>query len=368
MQDLIKSVQSVLKEPLHEDAVAYVRAGRFNQKESTDETIDEAVEIKYDRYVRVHGKKPKVTGRAPFMFTSKATGGVSYNDKSEVLMVPSTTADDAKKQAKAWGKKHGHSAVYFMESLDKVVEEVAGLNENKVTIRESVLSKLEKDFGKIKPGRNSLGGLPVDIDDQNPEEDGLVVEPVDRDALNDLKSVLRRKGYKVKVVKNKYLNIKEDHAGLNENFTRVPKKIIGNDLFTAKTNLDTVFDWLRNGNDYNTLTRNTVRDIIKSLQTLDRSAKTFGNVDDVPTEFMSESVQIKNNTTTTDFVKVLRSIAKDDLDARVFLTKLADRIEQSHPQRVSHSDILKLKREPAFRNLWDDNTLDFVLISSGFNK
>jgi hypothetical protein len=178
--------------------------------------LGEAVNVSYDRYVRVHGKKPKVSGRAPFMFTSKSMGAVSFDDDTEVLMTPTMTAADAQKLAKEWGKKHGHRTVYFMESLEKSIEDL-----------------------KKKP---------------NDEEE------------------------------------------------------------------------------------------------------------------LKESVKIKNNTKSSDFIKILRAIAKDDLDARQFLNKLADHIKKSYSNTISDKDIQSLKRIPALQRLWDDDTLDYVLISSGLDK
>ncbi len=183
-------------------------------RENTE--LDEAVNVSYDRYVRVHGKKPKVSGRAPFMFTSKSMGAVSFDDDTEVLMTPTMTAADAQKLAKEWGKKHGHRTVYFMESLEKSIEDL-----------------------KKKP---------------NDEEE------------------------------------------------------------------------------------------------------------------LKESVKIKNNTKSSDFIKILRAIAKDDLDARQFLNKLADHIKKSYSNTISDKDIQSLKRIPALQRLWDDDTLDYVLISSGLDK
>jgi len=183
-------------------------------RENTE--LDEAVNVSYDRYVRVHGKKPRVSGRAPFMFTSKSMGAVSFDDDTEVLMTPTMTAADAQKLAKEWGKKHGHRTVYFMESLEKSIEDL-----------------------KKKP---------------NDEEE------------------------------------------------------------------------------------------------------------------LKENVKIKNNTKSSDFIKILRAIAKDDLDARQFLNKLADHIKKSYPNIITDKDMQSLKREPALQKLWDDDTLDYVLISSGLNK
>ena len=78
--------------------------------------IDEAVEIRHDRYMRSHGKKAK-GGEGTWMFTHKNMGDVDYNDDKQVHTARGKFSDAAK-SAKAWAKKHGHSAAYVMEEVE----------------------------------------------------------------------------------------------------------------------------------------------------------------------------------------------------------------------------------------------------------
>lgn len=60
----------------------------------------------------------------------------------------------------------------------------------------SIIDRLEKFAGqKIKPGRNTIKGYPVDIEDSS--EDFIEMEAVDRDAAQGLIKELRRGKFKV---------------------------------------------------------------------------------------------------------------------------------------------------------------------------
>jgi hypothetical protein len=78
--------------------------------------IDEAVEVRHDRYMRSHGRKAR-DGYGMWMFTDKDRGDVDYKDEKQVHTVTGNFGD-AKKSAQQWGKKHGHSAVYVMEEVE----------------------------------------------------------------------------------------------------------------------------------------------------------------------------------------------------------------------------------------------------------
>jgi hypothetical protein len=84
------------------------------------EDLDEAVEVRHDRYMRSHGKKAS-GGSGQWMFTHKDRGDVNYNDDKEVHTANGKFAD-AKKSAQAWAKKHGHSSVYVMEGVEELEE------------------------------------------------------------------------------------------------------------------------------------------------------------------------------------------------------------------------------------------------------
>jgi hypothetical protein len=86
--------------------------------ESIEQTeLDEAVEVRHDRYMRSHGKKAS-GGTGSWMFTHKAMGDVDHRNEKEVYSAPSGKFSDAKKSAQQWAKKHGHSTVYVMESVE----------------------------------------------------------------------------------------------------------------------------------------------------------------------------------------------------------------------------------------------------------
>jgi hypothetical protein len=79
--------------------------------------LDEAVEVRHDRYMRSHGKKAS-GGTGSWMFTHKNMGDVDHKNEKEVYSAPSGKFSDAKKSAQQWAKKHGHSTVYVMESVE----------------------------------------------------------------------------------------------------------------------------------------------------------------------------------------------------------------------------------------------------------
>lgn len=85
--------------------------------------LDEAIEVRHDRYERSHGKKARDTGNnSTWMFTHKNMGNVDHNNDKEVHTVHNAKFGDAKKSAKAWAKKHGHHAVYVMEDVGQIDE------------------------------------------------------------------------------------------------------------------------------------------------------------------------------------------------------------------------------------------------------
>jgi hypothetical protein len=99
---------------------------RILAKESAE--LDEAVEVRHDRYMRSHGKKAS-GGTGSWMFTHKNMGDVDYNNEKEVYSAPRGKFSDAKKAAQQWGKKHGHSTVYVMEEVE-LDEGIGGLFKN----------------------------------------------------------------------------------------------------------------------------------------------------------------------------------------------------------------------------------------------
>jgi hypothetical protein len=80
------------------------------------ENMEEAVEVRHDRYMRSHGKKAS-GGSGTWMFTHKDRGDVDYNNKKEVHTAQGKFSD-AKKSAQAWAKENGHHSVYVMEAVE----------------------------------------------------------------------------------------------------------------------------------------------------------------------------------------------------------------------------------------------------------
>jgi hypothetical protein len=88
--------------------------------ESIEEAdLNEAVEVRHDRYMRSHGKKARDSfgGGGTWAFTHKDRGDVDYKNDKEFYQHSGKFAD-AKKAAQQWGKKHGHREVYVMESVE----------------------------------------------------------------------------------------------------------------------------------------------------------------------------------------------------------------------------------------------------------
>ena len=90
--------------------------------------LGEAVEVRHDRYMRSHGKKARDSGggSSSWMFTHKPMGDVDVKNKEEVHTAQGKFSD-AKKSAQQWGKQHGHSAVYVLESveLDEAIQNMS---------------------------------------------------------------------------------------------------------------------------------------------------------------------------------------------------------------------------------------------------
>lgn len=89
--------------------------------------VNEAVEVRHDRYMRSHGKKARDSGEgsSSWMFTHKGMGDVDYKNKKEVHTAQGKFAD-AKKSAQQWAKEHGHSSVYVMEEVELDEETMPG--------------------------------------------------------------------------------------------------------------------------------------------------------------------------------------------------------------------------------------------------
>lgn len=106
--DMVKSVDRVTQSVIKKI---------FRDKAAGKEGLDEAVEVRHDRYMRSHGKKAS-GGMGSWMFTHKNMGDVNYRDEKDVFTAPRGKFSDAKKAAQQWAKKHGHSTVYVMESVE----------------------------------------------------------------------------------------------------------------------------------------------------------------------------------------------------------------------------------------------------------
>jgi hypothetical protein len=76
---------------------------------------------------------------------------------------------------------------------------------------------------------------------------------------------------------------------LEEAFSKIPAKKINDDLYWVVNELSGIFNWLKNDNDYNASQQNKLKNIIKTLQQIDKSAKTFKTKEDVPKEYMMEN-------------------------------------------------------------------------------
>jgi hypothetical protein len=89
----------------------------------------------------------------------------------------------------------------IVSHLEAAIKGVAGIIKKLETtgesVRENIITDLEKAFSiKIKPGRNTIDGYPVDIEDQDPADGAISLDPVDKDTLRGLLQVLKSKGFK----------------------------------------------------------------------------------------------------------------------------------------------------------------------------
>ena len=173
----IKSLQKHFEGPTAYDAAAHSPAmmrrkgldgkkydlikvgnGKYRAELSEEADLEEAVEVRHDRYMRSHGKKARDAGHpSTWMFTHKDMGDVDYNDEKQVHTARGKFAD-AKKSAQEWAKKHGHRTVYVMESLEQIDEL------DRKTLH-SYLTKSSSDLKAINTARK------ITANDKSPEED-----------------------------------------------------------------------------------------------------------------------------------------------------------------------------------------------------
>lgn len=99
----------------------------IKRRKAIARAVNEAVEVRHDRYMRSHGKKARDSGQGTgsWMFTHKNMGDVDYNNKKEVHTAQGKFAD-AKKSAQQWAKEHGHRSVYVMEEVELGEETIPG--------------------------------------------------------------------------------------------------------------------------------------------------------------------------------------------------------------------------------------------------
>lgn len=120
IQESINKNPLEVKEALAEELKSRISEALAAKMEEVD--LDEAVEVRHDRYMRSHGKKARDTGHpGSWMFTHKEYGTPDYNDDKEVHTVRGKFSD-AKKSAQKWAKEHGHRSVYVMESVEQIDE------------------------------------------------------------------------------------------------------------------------------------------------------------------------------------------------------------------------------------------------------
>lgn len=121
IQESINKNPLEVKEALAEELRNRVAEALAAKMEEVD--LDEAVEVRHDRYMRSHGKKARDSGQgsSQWMFTHKEYGTPDYNDSKEVHTVRGKFAD-AKKSAQKWAKEHGHHSVYVMEEVEQIDE------------------------------------------------------------------------------------------------------------------------------------------------------------------------------------------------------------------------------------------------------
>ena len=66
-------------------------------------------------------------------------------------------------------------------------------------------------------------------------------------------------------------------------FYRLPKKVIGNDLYRAKQKFDALYSSLKHGNDFDEY---EFKALISQLTNINKKAKKFQSADDVTSEYL----------------------------------------------------------------------------------
>lgn len=144
--DMVKSVDRVTQSVIKKI---------FRDKAAGKEDLDEAIDVRHDRYMRSHGKKAS-GGMGTWMFTHKNMGDVDYNNEKDVHMAPRGKFSDAAKSAKAWAKKHGHSTVYVMEEVELDEASIENLTKYRNNVSGPLADKRkEKLRDQIKKARDA---------------------------------------------------------------------------------------------------------------------------------------------------------------------------------------------------------------------
>lgn len=139
--------------------------------------------------------------------------------KKEIELKISKMSND---ELKEFSKKHNNSNPQdvnrYMITNDVIDAE---MKKRKISEgSEDLLAKFEKFAGfRIKPGRNVIHGLPVDIEDGDPKE-GISMEGVDRATTTEMLKLLRKNGFNCKRVGN--LGIELNANSLKESTSENP--------------------------------------------------------------------------------------------------------------------------------------------------
>ena len=129
------------------DAAKKERQAREKKEtEQVKEELEEAVHVSHERYIRSHSKT--ASGKGQWAFTHKRMGDVDYHKDNEFHKATGSFSD-AKKSAKMWAKKHGHSTVYVMEETQ--------IDEGRMgELHDTISRHLDKHISDFKSGHTGM--------------------------------------------------------------------------------------------------------------------------------------------------------------------------------------------------------------------
>lgn len=106
-------------------------------------------------------------------------------------------------------------------------------------------------------------------------------------------------------------DVVEESVELEEGFDRLPGHVINNELYDAQQRLKDIYSRMTGGNDFK---KKDLTGIIKDLQSIVKSAKTFSKAEDVPLSFQYKKESVELDDKTQLITDILKTVVTEDQD------------------------------------------------------